>query len=60
MFSKKEEKRDSYTLEKCESCKKESKRKFKKGDFIFKDSSQCSSCNGQMMIVKIFGEIIKE
>ena len=60
MFSKKEETRTPYTVEQCESCNRESKRKFKEGDFLFKDSSTCSSCEGHLVIVKIFGETIKE
>ena len=39
IFSKKEEIRTPYTVEQCESCHKESKRKFKDSDFIFKESS---------------------
>jgi hypothetical protein len=60
MFSKKEEIRTPFTVEQCESCHKESKRKFKDGDFIFKESSQCNSCKEKLRISKIFGEIIKE
>jgi hypothetical protein len=60
IFSKKEEIRTSFTIEECESCHKESKRKFKEGDFIFKESSQCTQCQGKLRISKIFGEIIKE
>ena len=60
MFSKKEEIRTPFTVEQCESCHKESKRKFKDGDFIFKENSQCNSCKGKLRISKIFGEIIKE
>jgi hypothetical protein len=59
MFSKKEEKRAPYTVEQCESCKKETKRKFIEGDYIFKETSPCISCKGQLRITKIFGEIIK-
>jgi hypothetical protein len=59
MFSKKEEKRIPFTIEKCSSCNKELKRKFETGDYIFKESS-CCSCNGKTMIMKIFGEIVKE
>ena len=59
MFSKKEEPRTTFTVEQCESCHKESKRKFKDGDFIFKVDSQCTSCKGKLIISKIFGEIIK-
>ena len=59
MFSKKEEKRSPYTVEQCEACKKETKRKFIEGDYIFKETSPCVSCKGQLRITKIFGEIIK-
>ena len=60
MFSKKEEIRTPFTVEQCESCHKESKRKFKDGDYIFKIGSQCNSCKGKLIISKIFGEIIKD
>ncbi len=59
MFSKKEEPRTTFTVEQCESCHQESKRKFKDGDFIFKVDSQCTSCKGKLIISKILGEIIK-
>ena len=60
MFSKKEEIRTPYTVVQCESCHKESKRKFEEGDYIFKETSQCNSCKGKSKISKIFGEILKE
>jgi hypothetical protein len=61
MFSKKEEIRTAFTVEQCESCNMESKRKFKDGDYIFKEiSSQCDSCKGKLRISKIFGEVISE
>ena len=59
MFSQKEDIRTPFTVEQCESCHIESKRKFKDGDFIFKEVSQCSSCKGKLRISKIYGEIIK-
>lgn len=59
MFSKKEEKRTAFTVEKCESCGKDLKRKFVEGDFVFKETSQCASCKGKLRITKIFGEIVK-
>ncbi len=46
----------SYTLEQCDSCREQSKRKFSQGDYVFKDISKCSSCEGQVSITKIFGE----
>ncbi len=58
IFSKKEEKRTPYTVEKCNSCNGEIKRKFNTGDFIFKETKACESCKGQLRIEKIFGEII--
>jgi len=46
----------AFTVEKCNKCKKEIKRKFSNGDYLFKDASKCTSCDGQMRIEKIFGE----
>ena len=46
-----------YTVEQCNSCNAISKRKFKEGDFVFKKTDMCSSCKGQMLIAKIFGEV---
>ena len=60
IFSKKEEIRTPYTIEKCTSCQKESKRKFKDSDFIFKETTECISCKGKLQISKIFGEITEE
>ena len=60
MFSKRIEKREPFSVEQCVSCKKESKRKFQEDDYVFKETSKCSSCQGQLLIIKIFGEIIKE
>ena len=60
IFRKKVEVVDPYTMERCTSCNNTSKRKFKEGDFIFKKMEKCVSCgNGQMMIAKIFGEVVK-
>lgn len=59
MFSKKEEKRETFSVEQCELCGKDLKRKFVEGDFVFKETSQCASCKGKLRIMKIFGEIIK-
>ncbi len=55
-FRKKKEIITPYSTEQCSSCKKISKRQFKEGDFVFKSTGACSSCNGQMLITKIFGE----
>lgn len=60
LFKKKEEMLDPYTVEQCNACNKTSKRKFKEGDYVFKTTDKCPSCgNGQMMIGKIFGEVVK-
>ena len=56
IFSKKQEIIIPYSVEQCESCKAISKRKFKEGDYVFKNTDQCSSCKCQLSIVKIFGE----
>lgn len=49
-----------YTVEKCKSCNLERKRKFKDGDYLFRDTSKCESCDGAMQIEKIFGESIEQ
>ena len=46
----------AYTIQQCHSCKEQSKRKFSDGDYVFKEFSKCSSCDGQIMVAKIFGE----
>ncbi|MFY9300512.1 MAG: hypothetical protein WAO91_04915 [Candidatus Nitrosotenuis sp.] len=56
ILSKKEKPLTAYTLEKCPTCSKESKRKFKEGDVLFTESSQCDKCKTPMKITKIFGE----
>ena len=57
MFNKNEI-MESYTLERCGSCEKELKRKFSKGDFVFKIVSKCPSCQGQVIITKIFADTL--
>jgi hypothetical protein len=61
IFKKKNEVVNPYSIEQCTSCNKIIKRKFKEGDHVFKVIEKCSSCgdNGQMMVVKIFGESVK-
>ena len=56
MFSK-EKTIVAYTVEKCKMCDLETKRKFKEGDFLFAETSKCNSCDGIIVIEKIFGEI---
>jgi hypothetical protein len=60
MFSKKIEKRTPYTVEKCDSCNIEIKRKFNSGDYIFKETTSCKSCKNKMRIEKIYGEIVTD
>jgi hypothetical protein len=57
---KKKEIINPYTVEKCNSCNAITKRKFLEGDYVFKTMNKCTACNnGQMMIEKIFGEVVK-
>ncbi len=49
-----------FTVEKCNKCDKEHKRKFSKGDYLFKEVSKCSSCEGSMIIEKIFSETLEK
>ena len=60
IFRKMEKERIPYTITQCEQCNFESKKKFEQGDFIFKESSSCTSCNGKTRILKIFGELSQE
>ena len=46
----------AYTLQQCNSCKEQSKQKFTDGDYVFQEISKCSSCDGQVVVTKIFGE----
>jgi transposase-like protein len=50
----------AYTVEKCNSCNLERKRKFKEGDFLFAQAPKCDSCNGISAIDRIFGESIEK
>jgi len=46
----------AYTIEKCPKCYMQRKRKFVDGDYLFSDSSKCTSCDGLTRIEKIFGQ----
>ncbi|MBA4438742.1 MAG: hypothetical protein VW081_02430 [Nitrosopumilus sp.] len=59
MFSK-EKITVAYTVEKCEKCGMQKKRKFSEGDVLFAEVSKCNSCNGPIMIDKIFGETLEQ
>ncbi len=58
MFSK-EKVTLEFTVEKCDKCNKEHKRKFSEGDYLFKQVSDCS-CEGTMFIEKIFSETLEK
>ncbi|MBM3904522.1 MAG: hypothetical protein FJ357_05260 [Thaumarchaeota archaeon] len=59
MFSKKEKPLIAFTIEKCPSCKKETKRKFREGDCLFAPAPECTSCKIPTSISKIFGQSIE-
>lgn len=59
MFSK-EKILFAYTVEKCNQCNLERKRKFKEGDFLFAETSKCDYCSGMAVIEKIFSETIEK
>ena len=59
MFSK-EKITVAYTLEKCEKCGMQKKRKFSEGDVLFIEVSKCNSCDGTTVIDKIFGETLEQ
>ena len=46
----------AYTIQQCNSCEEQSKQKFSDGDYVFKEISKCSLCDGQIIVAKIFGE----
>jgi NAD-dependent SIR2 family protein deacetylase len=56
----KNETAEPYTIEQCSSCKEQTKRKFSKGDYVFKNISKCSSCKGQIRITKIFDDTLTQ
>ena len=45
-----------YTIEECQSCKQKTKRDFRVGDYIIGAAGTCEKCQGQKMIVLIYGE----
>jgi len=60
MIFSKEKITTPYTVEKCPSCQSITKRKFKDGDYLYAESSQCKSCDNKIRIEKIFGETIEQ
>ena len=59
-MSNKNEIVNAYTLQQCNTCKEQSKRKFSDEDYVFKEISKCSSCDGQIIITRIFGESLTQ
>ena len=49
-----------YTVDECTNCKSSFQRKFNSGDYLFKETSPCKSCNGKLTITRIFGETIEK
>ncbi|HUK79142.1 MAG TPA: hypothetical protein VLU91_00585 [Nitrososphaerales archaeon] len=45
-----------YTIEECQNCKQTTKRGFKVGDYIMGATGTCEKCQGQRLIVLIYGE----
>ena len=45
-----------YAVDECTSCNDLSQRKFKLGDYLFKQVSPCKLCDGKVIVTKIFGE----
>ena len=45
-----------YTIEECQKCKQKTKRDFKAGDYVMADAGPCEKCQGQKLIVQIYGE----
>ena len=58
IFSKKEI-TVAYTVEKCNSCKKTTKRKYRQGDTLFEKANSCV-CGGNFHIDLIYGESFKQ
>jgi NAD-dependent SIR2 family protein deacetylase len=50
----------AYITLQCNSCHEQSKQKFSDGDYVFKEISKCSSCDGQIIITRIFGESLTQ
>ena len=48
----------SFTELECKSCKKLLTRKFEYGAIVFEENGACDQCEGNLLVVKIFGETI--
>jgi hypothetical protein len=45
-----------FTIEECQNCKEKTKRDFKVGDYITAAAGTCAKCQGQKMIILVYGE----
>ncbi len=48
-----------FTVEDCSQCGTKTKRAFKNGDYIFKESGNCPKCNSKTLITAIYAELVK-
>ena len=48
----------SFTELECRSCKKSLTRKHEDGDIVFEENGICDQCEGNLLVMKIFGETI--
>ncbi|MFM7795224.1 MAG: hypothetical protein ACKO7N_00475 [Candidatus Nitrosotenuis sp.] len=58
-LSKKEKPLIAFTIEQCSICKKEKKRPFQEGDYLFMQIGSCDVCKMATNIARIFGEPTK-
>lgn len=49
----------AYTVEKCNSCSNQNKRKFREGDTLFSRIGSCG-CGGEFRIEMIYGETFRQ
>jgi hypothetical protein len=49
-----------FTIEECQSCRQKTKRDFKVGDYITGAAGTCEKCQGQKMIIQIYGEKVAQ
>ncbi len=47
-----------FTIEECPACGQKTKRSFQVGDYVTRDSANCSKCGNGTKITLIYGEPI--
>lgn len=47
-----------YTIEECPKCGRKTKRKFRPGDYVYKEGELCDKCNVKMLITSIYAEVL--